>query len=1207
MNKQRVLSLLAGLVVLLLTTAVVGARPIGAPAAPQDTATTLVPSDVSSFALVAPEYKLFWNSAPPICLPIAPRTPAAPAVTDGETISRIASYGSAVRQLYDDLACGSPKILSNIVADADYVYFTTSGGLMRLSVYANVGDAPELMNGLYGVNAELAQDDNNIYVLQVDNHEIDLVPKATPLNGYYEVTAMGSSPSNLQVSDSLDFFLTERHFVYWLQGGDLERFDVKNATGPVTLGSGVTGYYAEGGREAFFGGSLHFSDLVFYGAGGSAYYYDNVGGSSHGPIYNSTDPTDNPQVVSLTTDADNLYLMERRNSSCNPFTCYNYVLVRTGRSGDTGQVPIYNSGAISQLNAPVRLTTDNTYLYWQDANSNGTTAVRRLPNDASALPIYKMRVTGLEVTQGIQNLTNDVMLIQNRRTFVRMYVTSDSGDVPNVGAQLSATWDGGSSLVPLTPVNPVGPRLTVAWIPVRSDINQSYLFELPLDWTTHTHLTLTGHLDPNGVPLETNDSINTLSVGPLTFVPSPRVSVNLVQFSYTMTGTLFTTPVTDTNQAISLVRRLWPISSTPGDYTDGTPGFRPRLWSLYDDGLGSRMDYTAGECNDYYQVNNGMVTDNRNLCASAYADNQLKAYRSEQGLPGDSFLYGLIPAGNGYTVRGQAFSSDHVSSGDAANPYTAAHEITHTAGRNHPFKGSSLDDNKCGNTPNDGAMDNNYPYADSAIGPANGSLEGFEPGDAALKIGMAVLPSKSWFDIIGYCGPRAISDYTYDAIYAFFPHSQAPSPLAQAFQLTPQSASDWLSAYGIISADGNSGTFDHLRRLSSVAAVPAFEPGPYSLRLLDSHGAILADHSFAPDVMHHGGGVMDFGLEVPFAAGTAQIQLIKSQNQVIASHFVSAHAPTISGVALQNPPSPVTGTVTLHWTAADLDGDPLTFDVLYTRDGGATFQPVVLDVSGAQTQFDTRLLGGGIARFRVIASDGLLTAQADSPSYSIANKPPVPHIDSPGNGDAFQYGQLVALLGDADDAQGTGVSGSGLVWTDQRGTVLGTGAAVYTSGLPVGTDVITLTATDSLNLKAATHITITVGDDFKPAGPTIAVGPAQVNWQVAPGTTALQTELVHIGNSGGGSLSWTAHSDQGWLTLSSLSGTAPFTLTVSANPAGMTNGQLRLAHLTITKPADGGPEQDVVILVQLAMGAVEDAPVAVLPQNHRVFLPAVQH
>jgi hypothetical protein len=185
------------------------------------------------------------------------------------------------------------------------------------------------------------------------------------------------------------------------------------------------------------------------------------------------------------------------------------------------------------------------------------------------------------------------------------------------------------------------------------------------------------------------------------------------------------------------------------------------------------------------------------------------------------------------------------------------------------------------------------------------------------------------------------------------------------------------------------------------------------------------------------------------------------------------------------------------------------------------------------------------------------------------------------------------------------VSGSGLVWTDQRGDVLGTGEAVDVTNLPVGTDVITLTATDSLSLIAAAHITVTVDDDLKPAGPILSVGPNQVNWQIAPGTAASQTAHVGIANVGGGNLNWTASSNQGWLTLSAHSGSAPFSLTLTANPADMTNGQLRTAHVTLTKPADGGPAQNVVIPVQIAMGDVEGAPVAVIVLNKHIYLPIV--
>src|SRR4029079_5434112 len=53
-------------------------------------------------------------------------------------------------------------------------------------------------------------------------------------------------------------------------------------------------------------------------------------------------------------------------------------------------------------------------------------------------PPAPIRVTGIEITQGIQNLANDVRLTPGKRTFARVYVKSDAADIPNVTATLSA-------------------------------------------------------------------------------------------------------------------------------------------------------------------------------------------------------------------------------------------------------------------------------------------------------------------------------------------------------------------------------------------------------------------------------------------------------------------------------------------------------------------------------------------------------------------------------------------------------------------------------------------------------------------------------------------------------------------------------------------------------------------------------------------------
>ncbi len=99
-------------------------------------------------------------------------------VTHGpEIISRVATYGSTVRELYRVTNnCGVTKIRSNIASDASYIYWLAASGsglgLMRLSVNANVGDAPELMHSLIhgeGIGSSfVAVTSSRVYVIYTD-------------------------------------------------------------------------------------------------------------------------------------------------------------------------------------------------------------------------------------------------------------------------------------------------------------------------------------------------------------------------------------------------------------------------------------------------------------------------------------------------------------------------------------------------------------------------------------------------------------------------------------------------------------------------------------------------------------------------------------------------------------------------------------------------------------------------------------------------------------------------------------------------------------------------------------------------------------------------------------------------------------------------------------------------------------------------------
>lgn len=851
---------------------------------------------------------------------------------------------------------------------------------------------------------------------------------------------------------------------------------------------------------------------------------------------------------------------------------------------------------------------------------NSTTQSFKLalnPNAGPPPPVIgpvppKLRVTGMEVTQGIQDLANSVLLVSGRRTFVRVYVQSDGPAVPGVTATLNGLGNiactpglcppSGSLLGPLVPVNTVGPRITVRPDPKRSNLGDSFLFELPWEWTNFRSVSLHAVLTADAGPPKTiclGDFVN----DPLhEFRPPTFLLIQFIRLVYPLSGTSEVEASTsEQDLSESFIRRTFPVSGlTP------FPDYR-----MFDAGLRSRVEQTADECTE-------LKTADKNMCAHNYITSRLAALeassgalrlrRSVGGPAGSTQIvgavdgaYALIPQHPIDTIarftRG-ACCTNRIGAGPANVADYAAHEIGHLFGRQHPVQGASLPTEFCGHD----AVDPNYPYFFSFIAPPLSdpatALAGFDGGNANRLIPMSHLSPRNTYDNMGYCKPAWISDYTYRNLYSCLlsDSSTVPGitpgcgPAGGAGPAGPQTG-DWLLAFGRITPGTTAtATFIQTQRVDRIVSVPPRTPGNHSIRLIGAGGVTLADYPFAPEAVEDtatsagGSPLLSFGHVVPFVAGTQAIQIVDASTaeRVIGVKVVSPNPPVISNVALQGTPDPTTGIVTVGWTAGDSDGDPLTFDIFFTRDGGNSLQPLMLGLSGTSIPIDTSRLSGGSAQFRIVATDGVQSAFADSPPFILANKPPVPRILIPGNGTTTYEGQLVNFEGEATDLQLQGgvIPDSALVWTTP-GRTLGSGARLSITDLPLGVNVVTLTATNSLGLSAATTARVTVNQSLDQPGPTLTVGPTQIGWHVGV-ADQLQTAELAIGNSGSGFLTFTAQSNAPWLTLSTSTGNAPLILTLTANPAGFAGGITEEAEVTLT--AMGLPGQVLTVPVTLSVG-----------------------
>jgi hypothetical protein len=273
------------------------------------------------------------------------------------------------------------------------------------------------------------------------------------------------------------------------------------------------------------------------------------------------------------------------------------------------------------------------------------------------------------------------------------------------------------------------------------------------------------------------------------------------------------------------------------------------------------------------------------------------------------------------------------------------------------------------------------------------------------------------------------------------------------------------------------------------ALPPAGPPAgtTFCLTFLNPAGSSLLQRCFDADLKNRlwqgEGNSGTFAMRLPFPADTSRIRLSHGAD-LLDQRLVSAHAPTVQ-VITPNGGETWNAIHTVKWQASDLDNNPLTYNVLYSANGGQSWQSLASGLTGTSLDVDaSQLPGSNNARIRVLASDGVLTGRDDSDEpFTVARHAPTVHILTPPDGTGYEPGELIVLTGSAFDLEDGPLSGDNLLWRVEGIGDVGFGREASLRINQPGEYTVMLKAVDSDQMTAGASINIFVG-------PTIYVSPS---------------------------------------------------------------------------------------------------------------------
>ena len=468
------------------------------------------------------------------------------------------------------------------------------------------------------------------------------------------------------------------------------------------------------------------------------------------------------------------------------------------------------------------------------AGSTASATVTYAPPSSGDL---NLTIAGLYVTQSAQTYDGSVPLVKDRNGYLRVFAVANRTNVelPSVRVTIYNS----ANAVASTVVIPA-PGL---FVPTSVDESSlGYSWNTPVAGTLiQPGFRIEAEVDPAGLITEADESDNLLAPPAPIVQTVPMLNVTFVpviQQRHAARGDVGNVTLANRDQFLALTRQMHPIAS-------------------YNTAVRAPYTTTTTDTLQAENQNSAWGTILGEIETIRALENPTRHYYGVAKVSYTSGVAGVAYVSNGVSEQ-SALGWDYLPTGAAV----AAHELGHNWGRNHaPCGGPS-------------GLDNGYPFSDGRI------------GIYGVNVGSQTLMPASTSDIMGYCDPKWIGAYTYNAVMSYL-ISPPPAPVMNA-ELS-QAEQPCLLVWG------------HIRN-GEVVLEPAFQvntrprmprrAGPYSLDATAEDGSKLFSLSFAPSQI----------ADAPGDHGTFVFAVPISNAQAVRLHTLRLAGPGGQKVRTRMPP-----------------------------------------------------------------------------------------------------------------------------------------------------------------------------------------------------------------------------------------------------------------------------------------------------------------